>query len=445
MESHKGRAEVLVIGGGIAGLAAALRLQDLGLAPLVLEAGERVGGRMTTDRVNGFVVDRGVTLLGNGFTRMRNLVRRLGLQGLVRPGKFPVGIEDQNGCRSYRGGRFDDLLFDRRISWKAKRAFLRFGFDMFRHHRALVHGRSDLSDAIDSEDARQYLRRIGGEELFDLVFNPGLKGPVGGSLSELSRAILMQSIWNLLVRGVWGLTDGLDRIPEAIAAQVPVRTNARVLSVEFDNRGVRLEVRIKGRTEKLEARGAILATQGNLVAGLCPALPEWIREPLSRTHYSRMVNAGVALGHPPHAPYAGYGFGDGLVPGAELELEHLRAPNRCPDGKGLVCVYLWDTPGMPRVDHEDAHLQAQAVEIVERTFPECKNQTLFVHIVRWDIAIARIPPGRLREMNQIRRRLGQWDAPLDLCGDYLDGISSEGALRTGEQAAERLASRLKPR
>jgi predicted NAD/FAD-dependent oxidoreductase len=45
-------------------------------------------------------------------------------------------------------------------------------------------------------------------------------------------------------------------------------------------------------------------------------------------------------------------------------------------------------------------------------------------------------------MAVLRKQLAVWAAPFDLCGDYLDGLSSEGALRTGEEAAERTASRL---
>src|SRR6184192_4682158 len=151
MGTQSGDADVIVIGGGIAGVAAALRLKDRGLEPLVLEAESRVGGRMTTDRVNGFVVDRGVTLFGNAFGSMRALVKRLGLSRLVRKGKFSVGIQDAAGCRGYRGGRFEDLLFDRRISWRARLAGLRFGMDLFRNFRALSHGNSFLSGALDGE------------------------------------------------------------------------------------------------------------------------------------------------------------------------------------------------------------------------------------------------------------------------------------------------------
>src|SRR5207245_9589224 len=102
-----------------------------------------------TAPASGFVVARGVTLFGNGFGSMRALVKRLGLSRLVCKGKFNVGIQDAGGCRGYRGGRFEDLLFDRRISWRARLASVRFGFDLLRLHRGLIHVQSTFIYAID--------------------------------------------------------------------------------------------------------------------------------------------------------------------------------------------------------------------------------------------------------------------------------------------------------
>jgi oxygen-dependent protoporphyrinogen oxidase len=398
---------------------------------------------MTTDRVNGFVIDRGVTLLGNGFVRMRSLVRRLGLSPLVGKGSFSVGIQDAAGCRGYRGGRFEDLLFDRGISLRARVACLRFGFDLLRHHRALVHGRSTLTGSLDGDDARTYFKRIGGEEVFERIFRPGLNGPVGGSVETSSRVILMQVIWNLLVRGQWTLTDGVDRIPETIASQVRVLTEARGLHVEQRAKGVQVEADVKGKQQTLRASAVIFAIPGQLVPGLCPELPEELRETLARTQYSRIANAAVALSKPPSVPYAGYAFTPDVVPGAEIEMEHLRAPNRCPKGTGMASIFLWNTPDFPRLDADDESVKQQASEIVERTFPECRGRVLFVHLVRWNIGIAQFPPGRLREMTALRKRLAAWNSPFDLCGDYLDGLSSEGALRTGEEAADRIVTKLR--
>jgi oxygen-dependent protoporphyrinogen oxidase len=445
MNKHGGDADVIVIGGGIAGLGAAVRLKERGLEPLVLEAESRVGGRMTTDRVKGFVIDRGVTLFGNGFRSMRALVKKLGLTSLQCRGSFSVGIQNGTGRRGYRGGRFDDLLFDRGLSWRARMACVRLGFDLLRHFRALPHGNSFLSGALDGEECQSYFHRIGGEEVFERIFWPGLNGPMGGAVEKSSRVILMQVIWNLLVRGQWNLTDGVDRIPEAAAAQLRVVTEARVLGVERSGTGVQVEAEVGGKREILRGRAAIFAVPGQLVPGLCPDLPAEVREVLARTQYSQIANAGVALSKPPNVPYAGYAFTPDVVPGAEIEMEHLRAPNRCPEGTGMASVFLWNTPQNCRLDADDESLKRQASEIVERTFPECRGKVLFVHVARWNIGIAQFPPGRLREMTALRKHFAAWDVPFDLCGDYLDGLSSEGALRTGEEAAERLGRRLTPK
>lgn len=442
MSGQSRDADVLVIGGGLAGLGAAVRLKDRGLEPLVLEAESRVGGRMTTDRINGFVIDRGVTLFGNGFGSMRALVKRLGLSRLVCKGKFSVGIQDAAGCRGYRGGRFEDLLFDRRISLRARLASVRFGFDLLRHHRALVHGCSTRSGSLDGEDARTYFRRIGGEEVFERVFLPGLNGPVGGAVDTSSRVILMQVLWNLLVRGQWNLTDGVDRIPEAAASEVNVLTETRALHVEQRDSGVQIEAEVKGKQQTFRARAVIFAIPGQQVPAICPGFPQNIRAVLSRTQYSRIVNAAVALSKPPNTPYAGYAFTEDVVPGAEIEMEHLRAPNRCPDGAGMAGVFLWDTPQRRRLDAGDESLKRQASDVVEQNFPECRGKVLFVHLVHWNIGIVQFPPGRLREMTALRKQLAAWNSPFDLCGDYLDGLSSEGALRTGEEAALRTAKKL---
>ena len=434
-------ADVMVIGGGIAGLGAAVRLKDRGLEPLVLEAESRVGGRMTTDRANGFVIDRGVTLFGNGFRSMRALVRRLDLSALTCKGKFGVGIQDGQGVRGYRGGRFDDLLMAGGFSWGARMAALRLGADLFRNIRALQHGNSFLSDSLDGEDCQTYFRRIGGEELFEQIFWHGLNGPMGGAVEKSSRVILMQVLWNLLVRGQWNLTDGVDRIPEAAATEVQVVRSARAVHVERSGEGVSVEAELGGQRRSWRARAAIFAVPGQLVPALCPGLPRDLREVLGRTVYSKIANAAVALAKPPKAPYAGYAFAPEVVPGAEIEMEHLRAPNRCPQGAGMAGVFLWDTPAKRRLGMDDDALKQQASEIVEQTFPECRGKVLFVHLVRWDMGIAQFPPGRLREMTAVRKRLAQWKEPFDLCGDYLDGLSSEGALRTGEEAAERVAKR----
>jgi oxygen-dependent protoporphyrinogen oxidase len=222
---------------------------------------------------------------------------------------------------------------------------------------------------------------------------------------------------------------------------VKVLTEARALHVEQSG-GVQVDAEVKGKPQTFRARAVIFALPGQLVPSICPGLPDEIRATLARTQYSRIVNAAVALSKPPNTPYAGYAFTEDVVPGAEIEMEHLRAPNRCPAGTGMAGVFLWDTKRRKRLDVDDESLKQQASDVVEQNFPECRGKVLFVHLVRWNIGIAQFPPGRLREMTALRKQLATSNSPFDFCGDYLDGLSSEGALRTGEEAAERTARKL---
>src|SRR5690349_6858014 len=67
------RAEVLVVGAGLAGLSEATRLAAAGCDVHVLEAAEHSGGRLATERVDGFVVDRGFQVLNTGYPRAADL------------------------------------------------------------------------------------------------------------------------------------------------------------------------------------------------------------------------------------------------------------------------------------------------------------------------------------------------------------------------------------
>ncbi|MEJ2232271.1 MAG: FAD-dependent oxidoreductase, partial [Nitrospirales bacterium] len=66
--------DVLIIGGGLAGLSCAKTLQDAGVAYLLLEASEAVGGRIRTDHVDGFFLDRGFQVFSTAYPEARRLL-----------------------------------------------------------------------------------------------------------------------------------------------------------------------------------------------------------------------------------------------------------------------------------------------------------------------------------------------------------------------------------
>ncbi|MFF7853843.1 FAD-dependent oxidoreductase [Streptomyces sp. NPDC007904] len=94
------QADVVVVGAGVAGLSAARRLTSAGVTTTVLETAHEVGGRMATEKVDGFRLDRIGQLLSTAYPELRLTP---GLDGLVlRP--FAPGVLLHSDGRHHRAG-----------------------------------------------------------------------------------------------------------------------------------------------------------------------------------------------------------------------------------------------------------------------------------------------------------------------------------------------------
>jgi len=89
--------DVVVIGAGFAGLAAATELADRGVDVVVLEARDRVGGRVWSDRAGGAVIERGAEFVLDGYDVLRGHAARFGLEltdtGMSYYVREPRGVE----------------------------------------------------------------------------------------------------------------------------------------------------------------------------------------------------------------------------------------------------------------------------------------------------------------------------------------------------------------
>lgn len=80
--------DVVVIGAGLAGLNAALTVQQAGKQVVVLEASDRIGGRVATDEVDGLLLDRGFQILNPAYPELQ----RLGVLEELDLRRFDAGI-----------------------------------------------------------------------------------------------------------------------------------------------------------------------------------------------------------------------------------------------------------------------------------------------------------------------------------------------------------------
>lgn len=264
-------ADVIVIGAGPAGLNAARSVTDAGLRALVLEASDTVGGRVHTDTVDGFRVDRGFQVLNPAYPALRDAIDVASLA--IRPFGRGVAVRTASGLRTladptrtpWRAAGVFDLV---RRDLAATRALAAWAAPALRGRKALA-ALSDqtLTESLDAAGVRGPLR----EE----VLEPFLAGVLADDTGH-SSAVFARWLVRWFALGTPGLpAQGMAALPAALLTQ----TSAEV------RHGVRVE-RVGRRRDgwvaewdggSVAARGMVVATDPVTAAGLVGA-----REPRMR-------------------------------------------------------------------------------------------------------------------------------------------------------------------
>ena len=221
MSVSPGTPDVLVVGAGLAGLACAHDLLATGLKVTVLEASDGVGGRMRSDRVDGFVVDRGFQVFNTSYPQAK---RRLALRDLrLRPFTPGVLVHTDRGriaftdpTRAPRAAR--SLLRDRPAT---PRDLLALGALAARDMLGPV---GPLKRA-EEHTTRTALAAAGiSEEFTGLFFRPFLSGVFLEDELETSSRVF-HLVWRSMLRGTLCLpTDGIGAVPRQLADALPPGT-----------------------------------------------------------------------------------------------------------------------------------------------------------------------------------------------------------------------------
>jgi phytoene dehydrogenase-like protein len=407
---------VLIIGAGLAGLACARRLTNAGLTCTVLEASDGIGGRVRTDLVEGFRLDRGFQVLITGYPEARETLNYPALElmpfhagALIRHnGRFHVMSDP------FR--RPQDLL----QMLLSPVGSLADNFRMLRIRRDALEQRLCSVMKDPARPTRDVLQAYGFSDAMVMhFFRPFLSGVF--LETELSTPCwIFELVWAAFCRGVTAVPrDGMSAIAQQLAAALPlgtIRLNHAVQQIQ--GASVLLE-----SGEQLTGDVAVLATDDAMASRLRGEPPPRTSARNSITLY---FDAPVA---PQRGPWLMLnGEGEGLV--RTLCVLSEAAPSYAPPGRALISV----TASEETSTHDDC---TQAVRLFLRSW--FGSQVDEWHHLRTDRIYRALPPIDVLSPEN-RTASPRVASGLYLCGDYRESGTLDGALLSGRKAAESILS-----
>ncbi|WP_037669069.1 NAD(P)/FAD-dependent oxidoreductase [Streptomyces griseus] len=431
------QADVVIVGAGVAGLSAAHRLNSAGVTTAVLEAAPYVGGRMATEKVDGFRLDRVGQLLSTAYPELRLAA---GLDALVlRP--FAPGVLLHSDGRRHRvaaqvpGRGARGALHAVRALASAPRAPQRPG-----PAAPARPGTAPWGTAVDQARLGAALGRIATVPVERLLTRPespasqalaarGLPArTVDGFLRPLLASLLCDPELTTSSRcadlALRAFASGRLCVPEGGAEVLP-ELLARALPTGTVHTGVRVTSVATTRVATAEhgefrCRAVLVATDARTAATLLPGLRVPDFHPVTVVHHTTDEPPGTGASLLLDADRGG--------PVAHTAVVSQVDPSRAPAGRALVSTTVLGAP--------PAEVDIAVRRHLSRLYgtSTARWETLAVHHTPEAVPAMR-PPHDLRRSVRLL-------AGLYVCGDHRDTSTVQGALHSAHRAAAALLADL---
>jgi phytoene dehydrogenase-like protein len=403
--------DVLIVGAGLAGLCCARRLHQKGIRSLVLEASDGVGGRIRTDLVDGFLLDRGFQVFLTSYPEAKSILDHDALD--LKP--FLPGALVRQGGRFYeltdpwrRPGAALRSLWSPIGSFADKLRIARFRLAVLRGTIEDRFGDPETSSVEALQDAGfspSIIERFFRPFLGGIFLDPGLRT----SSRMLNFVFRMFSLGNACLPAA-----GMEAIPRQLAAALPpgsIQLGARVIRAGPGS--VTLE-----SGEELTASSVVVAVEGGAAASL-----------LGDSGFPAGQGTTCLYFTAPRPPVQQPMLvlnGDGCGPINNLCVPTTVAPSYGSGGRSLVSVTVLGTGTLPN------RLQESVREQLGDWFGPIVRE--WDHLRTYSIPYAlpvQEPPAL-----SIPQRCVRWSPGIYVCGDHRDHASIEGAMVSGRRAAE---------
>jgi len=405
--------DVLVIGAGLAGLTCARRLHERGLDVQILEASGRVGGRVRTETVDGFRLDRGFQVLLTAYPETQ---RELDYDALDLHAF-------RDGALVRYNGRFHRIADPRRHPWDAPRTLVApIGSPLdklriLRLRRALTRQSIPQVMAHEERTTLDALRTRWGfsSAMIDRFFRPFFGGIFFDRTLEVSSR-MFEFVFKMFAEGRTVLpAGGIDRMPTQMRRHLPneaVRLNAEVETVADQSVTLR-------DGETLEAPHIVVAAEAPEANRLVGDVSPTGGRSTTCLYYD-------APRSPLDAPLLVLN-GDGVGPINNVAVPSDVAPGYAPEDRALVSVVIVGTPA----ENGAALRRSVREQLIDWFGLQAGGWT---HLQTQHIPYAlpeQAPPFLSPPEKEVRRRPG-----LYVCGDHRRTASLNGAIAAGRAAAD---------
>lgn len=409
--------ETVVIGGGLAGLSAAVKLAESGREVVLLEATDRVGGRVRTDVVDGFTLDHGFQVLLTAYPACRELLN----YDELRLRRFDPGALVR--CNE----RFS-LLGDpwRRPTQALQTAFSPVGTISDKLRLAKIRRASRRGTLTDlyrrpQSSTLDYLRSAGLSDPFiDRFFRPFIGGVfLEAELHTSSR--MLEFVFRMFSSGDVAVpADGMAAIPRQLAERLPrgsVRLQSAVTSLQ-------------GRTVHL-SDGQQISTDHVVVATESNAAARLLGKPELATEWNTATTVYYAADSAPNDRRLLMLRGDESGPVQTAVVQSNVAKEYAPSGRALISV---------SVDR-----QAEEIEDSDLLDQQVRSQLagwFGDEVSGWQrLRIYRIPYGLPKlPLDTVEAPIDGADLGLEkgifVCGDHRESGSIQGAMNSGIRVAD---------
>ncbi|MCM2389506.1 NAD(P)/FAD-dependent oxidoreductase [Streptomyces albipurpureus] len=404
--------DVLVVGAGLAGLACAHDLLRAGLGVRLVEASDGVGGRMRSDRHEGFVIDRGFQVFNTSYPQSK---QRLSLPDLLlRPFTPGVLVHTEQGRI-----RFSDPTRKPRRPLDLLPGRLAPARDLLA--LAVLSARDMLGPVGTLKRAEDHTTRTAlsaagfSEEFIERFFRPFLSGVFLEDELETSSRVF-HLVWRSMLRGTLCLPgQGIGAVPGQLASALPTDSVRLECPVDrLTDEGVLL-----ASGHELGASAVVVATGPGPAAALLPGLPV---PPYRVVTTYFHTSSAPPLGEPT------------LVTDSRRRFLHTCVlsevvPGYAPAGQSLIATSVLgeDEPGRETRVRE-ALAEVYATGTATRTAKGTAGWELLTVRTVHDALPAMPPPQPLSRSARVRP--GRY-----VCGDHRATGSVQGALASGARAA----------